>query len=186
LWPVALDWELAFTRPATQEGFHYWQSLRGARAMPQRSELDPRAMVRFLSCVNLVETAPAGPGSWNYIVTLQGSHSREVLGAAQGRNLSEIFPKAVFARWRNCFDLPRSSRRAVRLVTRVSSGGKNHFACEALLAPLGQASGVEALFWVFCAWPYAKIPGPEKNIPAPAEAQRGLGLRANKEVICLR
>ncbi|HEY3778680.1 MAG TPA: PAS domain-containing protein [Rhizomicrobium sp.] len=152
LWPIAIDWDLAFSRPETQQGYRYWQSLRQGRAMPERRELDPRAMARFLSFVNLVEMAPARAGAWNYTVTLQGSHSREVLGAAQGRSLAEIFPKPAFARWRSCFDLPRSGRMPVRLLTRASIRGKHHLACEALLAPLGRSPSVEALFWVFAAW----------------------------------
>jgi hypothetical protein len=172
--PVAVDWELGFTRAATKSGLLYWRSLLARRAMPERHDLDPRAMARFLSFVSLVDVCAAAPGAWNYVVTLQGSHSREVLGAVQGQKLADIFAPAVAARWRGCFDLSRSSRLPVRLMTRATMS-KTHLDCEALIAPLGSSGGVDALFWVFDAWRENQFAVPQK--PRSSAAGRATAAR---------
>lgn len=169
--PIAVDWELMFTQAPTKSGLLYWRSLLAGRIMPERSDLDPRAMARLLPHVNLVEVRQTAPGTWNYIVTLQGGHSREVLGAVQGRKLSEIFPPALAARWRGAFDLPRSSKIPVRLVTGANTKGKSDMVSEALVAPLGPPSHVTALFWVFVASRYGASAMPEKRLHAGVAAQ---------------
>lgn len=161
--PIAVDWNLGFSRAPTRNGLIYWRSLLCARAMPERHDLEPRAMARFLAHVNLVEAQPHGRSAWNYLATLQGSHLREMLGPVAGPSLPEIFPSMVASRWRSAFDLVRSSGVPLRIVTDESIGGRNQLACEALVAPLGKGRDVSALFWVFAAWRGGKSAIPEKN-----------------------
>lgn len=166
--PIAVDWDLGFTRAPTKSALLYWRSLLAGRAMPDRHDLDPRAMARFLAHVNLVNVREDAAGSCNYVVMLQGSHSREVLGSVQGRKLSEIFAQAAAVRWRGCFDLSRASQVPVRLVTRANTTGRNCVASETLIAPLGSPTGVVALFWVFAAWYDGAIAAPETGLRAGA------------------
>ncbi|HEY3636517.1 MAG TPA: PAS domain-containing protein [Rhizomicrobium sp.] len=153
LWPISVDWDLAFSRPQTIKARAYWQSLCRGRRMPSRRDLEPRAMKEFIGYVNLVDVLRLGSDDCDYIITLQTNHARDVWGNIQNRPLSEMFPPEVEQRWHYSFDLPRKSVLPVRLATRASTVGKNWLACEILLAPLGQGNEVEAIFWVAVAWP---------------------------------
>lgn len=150
--PITVDWELAFTQPATMRGIVYWRELSGVRAMPSRRDLSPRAMRSFLPHANVVDVIHDSFHSFDYVVSLQGQHACEVLGQVAGRRLSAILSEAQAQRWRSCFDLSRSAGVPVRLVTQASTKARNWLSCEALLAPLGDGKSVQALFWVFAAW----------------------------------
>jgi hypothetical protein len=121
--------------------------------MPARSELSPRAMRDFLSHVSVVDVVADAVHGFEYIVSLQGMHSREVLGNVKGRRLGEILSPELAERWRDCFGHSRAAAAPVRLLTRASTLSKNWLACEALIAPLGDGGGqLRSLFWVFAAW----------------------------------
>jgi hypothetical protein len=150
--PVTVDWDLAFLQAPTRQGLAYWQSLRNGHQFPSRRALSPRAMRNFLGHVNLVDVVPGAGSSFDYIISLQGEHAREVFGRLAGRKLREILSPALEQRWRKSFDLPRTATAPVRLFTRAGTAGKNWLACEALLAPLGEDSRVQTLFWVLASW----------------------------------
>ncbi|HEY2445211.1 MAG TPA: PAS domain-containing protein [Rhizomicrobium sp.] len=150
--PITVDWELGFQEPSTIRALAYWRSLCNGHAMPSRRDLSPRDMRGFLSHVNLVDVVPGTGNVIDYIVSLQGTHARDVFGHLAGRRLREMFPATLEQRWRNSFDLPRVAAAPVRLLTRASTVGKDWLVCEALLAPLGDRSGaVHALFWALAA-----------------------------------
>jgi hypothetical protein len=153
LWPVAIDWDLAFTRPQMRRACAYWQSLCDGRRMPARRELNPRAMKEFLPYVNLVNFERRDGSAYDYIVTLQCNHARDILGNVENKRLSDVLPSAIEQRWRSSFDLTRLNAAPVRLTTRASTLAKNWLSCEILLAPLGQNEEVEAIFWTFVTWP---------------------------------
>jgi hypothetical protein len=153
LWPITVDWELAFTRPPAHKALAYWRSLLHGRRMPARCELRPRAMKDFLKYVNLVDVLPIAEGEWDYAVSLQSADALEVLGDIKGRRITEVFPSPHAQRWRCCFDLPRKKKAPVRLLTRASTRNKNWLACEVFLAPLGDRDDVTSIFWLTAAWP---------------------------------
>jgi hypothetical protein len=151
--PITVDWELAFTRPATKSALAYWRSLCRGRPMPARTDLNPRAMREFLNHVSVVDVVPDPAHAFEYIVSLQGMHPREVLGNVKGRRLEEIFSQELAERWRGCFEHSRAAAAPVRLLTRASTLAKNWLACEVLIAPLANDAGqLQSLFWVFAAW----------------------------------
>jgi hypothetical protein len=151
--PIAVDWELAFTRAPTKKALVYWRSLCRGRAMPARSELSPRAMQEFLPHVSVVDIVPDRVHGFEYIVSLQGRHPTEVLGNVKGRRLGDIFSQELAERWRGCFEPARAAAAPVRLLTRASTLARNWLACEVLIAPLGDGAGnLQSLFWVFAAW----------------------------------
>ena len=153
VWPITVDWELAFTRPPAQKAIAYWRSLLHGRRMPTRRELNPQAMKDFLKYVNLVDVLSLAAGEWDYAVSLQSTDACEVLGDIKGRRFAEVFPPHHAQRWRNSFDLPREEKTPVRLLTRASTRNKNWLACEVLLAPLGEHDRVTSIFWLTAAWP---------------------------------
>jgi hypothetical protein len=150
MFPITVDWQLAFLRPESARGLDYWQSLCAGRPMPHRRELNPRAMKGFLNYVNLVDVATDADGTVDYVLSLQSAHARDVFGPMAGR-LDQFLPVPVRQRWRDCFDLPRLSGRPARVSTRVSTVGKDWLACEALFAPLGDGE-VNSVLWVFISW----------------------------------
>lgn len=150
--PITVDWDLAFVQAPTRQGLAYWQSLRNSHQFPSRRALSPQAMRNFLGHVNLVDVVPGAGGSFDYIISLQGEHAREVFGHLAGRKLHEILSPPLEQRWRKSFDLPRAAAAPLRLFMRAGTAGKNWLGCEALLAPLGEAGRVHALFWVFASW----------------------------------
>lgn len=151
--PIAVDWELAFTRTPTTKALAYWRSICRGRAMPARGELSPRAMQEFLPHVSVVDVVPDPVHEFEYIVSLQGRHPTDVLGNVKGRRLGDIFSRELAERWRGCFEHARAAAAPVRLLTRASTLAKNWLACEVLIAPLANGTGnLQSLFWVFAAW----------------------------------
>lgn len=151
--PIAIDWDLEFTREPTQRGHAYWKSLCNGRAMPRRGDLRPSAMRSFLPHVNLVDVVRGAPGRpADYLVTLQGQHAHEIYGAVAQRKLSDVLPPHLETRWRNGFGLVCATARPVRFSSNMEAGGKAWLAGEALMAPLGDDESVHALFVVFVTW----------------------------------
>lgn len=165
--PIAVDWELAFTRTPGKQAFAFWSELCAARPMPRRRDLDPRAMRSFLAHVNIIEiTCPRDNTDVEYVVALQGQRALDVFGNVAQRRLSDVLPLNVEQRWRYCFELCRNAQSPVRLSSRICSGAKLWLDSESLLAPLGDAAnGIDSLFLVFDCWPApdAAVRGP----PAP-------------------
>jgi len=150
--PVTVDWDLAFLQAPTRQAFAYWQSLRNGHQFPSRRALSPQAMRNFLRHVNLVDVVPGAGDSFDYVISLEGEHAREVFGHLAGRKLREILSPPLERRWRKSFDLPRTAAAPLRLFIRAGTAGKNWLACEALLAPLGEDGHVQTLFWVLATW----------------------------------
>ena len=153
-WPLTVDWKLDFSKPPLQKARSYWQALCRDRRMPRRRELDPRAMKEFIRYVNLVDIVRSGTNAYEYIVSLQSNHARDVLGNIENRPLHEILPPAVAQRWRSAFDLPCLHAAPVRLTTRTSTIDRQWLDCEILLAPLGSGDA-DAIFWAAMASPAA-------------------------------
>jgi len=160
--PIHVDWTLAFSRPETKKAHAYWDSVRGARIMPARSDLSPRGMREFLTHVNLVGVCQAAEdGSIDYEVALQGSHGSEVFGPLARRRLAAGLSAVTTRRLRECFDLVRDSGRPVRINSRVTGGEKFWLDSESLMAPLGDEAGrVTTIMWVFVSWDATKMERP--------------------------
>lgn len=152
--PITVDWDLKFTKPYMKAAFEYWRSLCAGRKMPQRRELDPRSMREFLSHVNLVNVVRAADGSVaDYVLGLQGQHAVETYGPIVRRNLRQVLPPPIEARWRSCFGVACSAARPARFHSQVCAGGKLWLEAEVLLAPLGNATGeIDSLFAALASW----------------------------------
>ena len=151
---IHVDWTLAFSRTENGKARAYWDSLRGERIMPARSELSPRGMREFLTHVNLVDVCPgSGRESIDYMVTLQGSHGSEVFGPLARRKFSAGLSEVTARRLRECLTLARDSARPVRISSRVTGGDKFWLDSESFIAPLGDEAGcVTAIMWNFVSW----------------------------------
>lgn len=144
---ITVDWQLAFEQSVTQEAAAYWMNLRGDRPMPARGELRPAGMRNFLTFVNLVDVVDD-----SYIITLQGAHARQVLGHLANQKFVNLFTREEEERWRYCLDLVRDNCKPVRLYTQVGTQQQLWLDCEVLIAPLGNSTAVQSLFWIFVSW----------------------------------
>ena len=153
--PIAVDWDLAFTRAPAKKAMAYWAQLCAGRTMPRRREVLPGPMRSYLRHVNLIDVLRADDGAKSdFIVTLQGQHAVEVVGNVTRRKLNEVLPVPVEQRWRYCFNICLDAARPVRLSSRICAGGKWWLESESLLAPLGdEVHGIDTLFLVFDSWP---------------------------------
>jgi len=151
---IHVDWTLNFSRRENRKAHIYWNSLRGERKMPTRSELRPRGMREFLTHVNLVDIWPAyAGGSIDYQVSLRGSHGSEVFGQLAHRRLDVSLSAVTARRLRECLNHVRDSRGPVRISARVTGGDKFWLDSECLLAPLGNERGhLTTIMWVFVSW----------------------------------
>jgi hypothetical protein len=86
-------------------------------------------------------------------VSLQGQHAHDTYGPIMQRNLGQVLPPAIEARWRSCFSIAFSAARPVRFHSRVVTGGTLWLEAEVLMAPLGdEIAGVECLFTALASW----------------------------------
>jgi len=152
--PIAVDWALEFGRPETSKAYAYWDSIRGERAMPARSELSPRGMREFLAYVNLVNVQPAVEGAAaNYQISLESAHTRKVFGQLALHNVKKSTSPERVRLASECFELVRTAARPARVQSPVTVGNQFWLDSESLLAPLGdQAGQVTAIMWVFVTW----------------------------------
>ncbi|MGH6876791.1 MAG: PAS domain-containing protein [Rhizomicrobium sp.] len=153
--PIFVDRSLQFSRPENQKALAYWNSIRSERQMPARSALRPRAMVDFLTHVNLVDVLPGlDVGATDYQVTLQGSHGADVFGVLAHRKLSAGLSEVTARRLRECLNFVSDSGRPVRISSRVTGGDKFWLDSEHLMAPVGDEPGrITTIMWVFVSWP---------------------------------
>jgi hypothetical protein len=151
---IHADWTLAFLRAEPKKAHAYWNSLRGERPMPARSDLSPRGMREFITHVNLVDVRPAsGSGAVDYEVALQGSHALGVFGHLAHRRFGEGLSAVTARRLRECWNLVADSGRPVRISARVTGGDKFWLDSDSLMAPLGGETGsITAIMWVFASW----------------------------------
>lgn len=162
--PVAIDPALDCVSTPARQALDYWRSLcTGGRPMPRRRELSPFAMRGFLAHINLVDVVRDAEGRVvDYVLTLQGQHTHEIYGAVANRKLEEVLPPHLVERWRRGFALVCQVARPIRFSSGMDAGGKTWLAGEALVAPLGEAGRIEALYVVFASW----------NAQHPAESAR--------------
>jgi len=149
---IHVDWTAEFSRVENRRAHAYWNSIRGDRQMPMRSDLNPRGMREFLTYVNLVDVCMCSNGAVEYVVALQGAHGTEVFGPLARRRFSAVLSEVTARRLRECLSLVRDAGLPVRISSRVTGGGKFWLDSESLFAPLGEASGVTAIMWVFVSW----------------------------------
>ena len=165
--PVVTDWELQFSRPSTRRACDYWLSLRGDRKMPRRHELSPARMRDFLPHVNLIDVIrDAGSSEPDFRVALQGQHGTDVYGQIAHQPLEQVLPLHVAQRWRQSFLTCFQAVRPVRFCSQMLIGGRTWLDGEALVAPLGDETGIQSLFAVFACWQAYGFVGSQTPLPA--------------------
>lgn len=147
---VTLDWDLGFVSPELKQALAYWRSCCGSRKRPERAELKPKNMSKFLKHLALVEVQAVTPAARAYRVRLAGSSVEQVYGQISGQSIDEALPSAIAARWQKYLDAVCQADRPLRLTGRVGFQNKSWISGEILLAPLGSESGpISTIFAAF-------------------------------------
>ncbi|HTQ13920.1 MAG TPA: PAS domain-containing protein [Rhizomicrobium sp.] len=149
---IEFDRSVSLTRDATRKAYGYWKSVTGDRPWPSRKDISPRGMKDFVKHIGLIEVRP-GRLSPTYAVRIAGGIVENVFGSIGGKTLSEFLPASIEARWRIIFDTMLEARAPIRISTRVSFGGRDYLATEALIAPLGEPDGISMILAAVDIWP---------------------------------
>lgn len=150
--PLIFDWDCKFERDPTRLALDYWQSRRGARSMPDRSDLDPVAMRKFTQHVGLIDIRNAGEREIDYFIRRAGTKWEEVYGSITGHSIHEFLPPEIETSWREVFDAVRERSAPLRVRTGVDFQRKTWIETEMFVAPLGQSDLVSMLFMTFASW----------------------------------
>src|SRR5437016_4309085 len=113
--PVFADWELAFARPETRRASEYWEICRGARPMPEPSDITLRGVKAFVSDIALIEIAAKSDGRRDYVVRLAGERVKHLFGNVARKRLGEFLSPKHERRWRRGFDLVCDAQRKLRV-----------------------------------------------------------------------
>jgi len=148
---LVFDWTLQFARAETAAAYEYWNSCRGARAMPSRSDLKPTEMRKFTEHVGLVEVRHETDGQAGYFIRRAGGKWEEVFGPMTGRYIQEFLPPQIEMRWREALGAVCESKAPVRITTRIQFQQKNWLKAELFIAPLGEEE-ISMLLTTFVSW----------------------------------
>jgi hypothetical protein len=118
----------------------YWHALRGARAVPQRAEVDPRGIARALDRAFILEQLAPGVGR----LRIAGTHLSDILGMeVRGMPLTAFFMPEARDDLAACLDLVCSTPSVMTLSLMADTGiGKPPFEARMLLLPLRDEAGV--------------------------------------------
>ncbi len=150
--PLVFDWSLAMTREPTRLACEYWRSRCGSSWAPQRTDIAPAAMRKFIAHVGLVTIESAG-GRNLYTIRHAGTEWENVFGPMSGKRLDEFLPAAIENRWRDVFDSVCGAMAPLRVTTRIEFRGKTWLRTELFVAPLrGADDSLPMLFICFTTW----------------------------------
>lgn len=151
--PIANDWTLAFANPLTRQAYEYWNSTRGARAMPEAADLSLRGMRAFVTHTMRVEVRPRAGGGHDFEIRIAGEDVKRVYGDIRHKSLEEFLSPDTEQRWRLGFEAAAEKKAPLRNHGSIAFEGKQWLDYEALVAPLGSGDEVTGLFVVFISWP---------------------------------
>ena len=148
--PIALDWKLDFASGELKQALAYWNSCRGERKRPLRSDLNPAEMSKFLKNVALLDVRYTSMSTRIFRVRLAGTNVEQVYGPISGHVIDEVLPAEISVRWQKCLDIVCDADRPLRLTGQVGFEGKYWLTGEVLIAPLGdEVRPVSMLFAAF-------------------------------------
>lgn len=117
----------------------YWQALRGRRAVPRRSEIDPRGIERALERTFILEQIAPGIGR----LRIAGSHLSDLMGMeVRGMPLTALFMPTARDALSACLDQLCSTPSMMTLSLQSDQAlGKPQLTARMLLLPLRNEEG---------------------------------------------
>ncbi len=132
----------AVEHPVLREGIAYWQSLCGDHAMPQRADLNPRAIPRLLSRLVLIRVLEDG-ADFEYVIVGDevGRAYRAPLAHRRISDIEREMPNTI-GFWATVYRQMYRSGLPVAVHMVAGYDGEANFSDgEVVLLPLGPASG---------------------------------------------
>lgn len=140
---VYIDPLLAFQDARLREMFAYWQSKRGGRPFPARTDVSPGDIVNHLPSVFLIDARPPALTLSDFRVRLMGTALNDLFARDfTGRSLEGELPAKSAAALAKVFGIVCQLRRPLRLYgAAVFARAQPLTAVEAVLLPLTTGSG---------------------------------------------
>jgi hypothetical protein len=126
-------------QPATRDAYAVWQTQRGARRMPSRADMTPRAMKTFLRFIALAEIVDNGK-DFRFRVVGEGIASKQKLSLI-GKTLTEVdrMVPGFGTFLRDLYQQTVQQRDALAYRgTYVRKADRHPFTYEAVIVPLGK------------------------------------------------
>lgn len=141
-WPSVCHAHLAFDSGTLNELLAVWQTARGTRPLPMRSDFTARMLLHHLPNIAIVECVPEYASAHRYRFRLVGSGLTRYTGETTGKFLDEVIPPAFLESWSFAFDTVLALRMPLRFVSQFRSLALDYMTSESLAAPLCDAQGM--------------------------------------------
>jgi hypothetical protein len=140
-WQAVCDSGLAFESGKLVELLGIWQSVRGDRMLPERTDFTARSLAKHLPNLTFVERVETPGQERRYRFRLFGSALGQYTGDWTGKFLDDSVPPAFQQSWFATYDAAIESGVPLRFVSRFRAEHLHHIQAETLIAPLGDGSG---------------------------------------------
>jgi len=151
-WWTRCDPALAFENADLAALVAIWQSARGTRQMPVRSDLTPRALGRHLRNIAFVErVAPAGTAR-RYRFGFFGSSLARRMGDHTGKFVDEVIRPPYLEAWHAGYDMMCEWKAPVRYISTLRSLNLEFLSTESAIMPFADETGAVACFLLSAAF----------------------------------
>jgi hypothetical protein len=140
-WQAVCDSALVFDSGKLADLLGIWQSVRGDRALPERTDFTARILAKHLSGLTFVERVEAPGQARRYRFRLFGTALAQYTGDWTGQFLDECVPPHFQPSWFATYDTVIAARVPLRFASRFRAEHLHHIQAETLIAPLGDDSG---------------------------------------------
>jgi len=140
-WPVHCDPELNFDSARLRDLVHIWQTARGRRAIPRRSDISTRMLRAHLADSMLIEREQTKGGVRRYRIRFHGSNVGRMSGDGLGKFIDEVIPLQFVESWYLAYDMVLEMRAPVRFLSRFRALNLEHLQAESVVMPLGDGMG---------------------------------------------
>lgn len=135
-WPSRVDASLAFEAPLLCDALAAWRAAAGERALPLRTDMTPRRMMRFLAHVAVLEIVREN-GRARFRVRVTGTALERSFGGMTGTFLDESLTEPFRSRWEAALAVPLRAQCAARSIGRVEFRNQTYLKAETFYGPMG-------------------------------------------------
>lgn len=147
-WYHFCDPTLAFTESCYERFLALWETKRGERDMPRRSEMTPRDLKDFLRNIVMFQRVSEDPSRYSWRII--GTGVTEILGHNTGKTFEETVPPEYLSRWVECGDMILDGGQPLRFLGRVHINGREYLDAEHLYVPLANDDGAPTYIMGLC------------------------------------
>ncbi len=134
--PLDVDRTLSFDHPVLRTGYGYWLEIAAGRTMPDRKDIDPRALGSNLHHFSLFNLRYDENRQIELSPRLIGEEFASVFTNLSEAPLEDVLAPDVMKRWLSLCTVVLDEIRPIRILAQVQHMGLHHMQYEMLLAPL--------------------------------------------------